>query len=96
MELTEYGANRFMLSFDPVTMRVWRVPVIETQVLAAGTAITGAWKLGATLWDRMEADVRTSENVGSQFIQNLITVLAELRAAFGVPRPLCFEKVTLI
>jgi hypothetical protein len=44
----------------------------------------------------MEADVRTSENVGSQFIQNLITVLAELRAAFGVPRPLCFEKVTLI
>lgn len=96
MELVEYNANRFMLSFDPVTMKVWRVPVVETQVLAAGTSVVGSWKIGATLWDRMQAEVRVSENVGNQFIQNLITVLCELRAAFGVIRPLAFEKVTLI
>lgn len=96
MELTEYSANRFMLSFDPVSMRVWRVPVVETQALAAGTAIVGSWKIGATLWDRMQAEVMVSENVASQFIQNLITLLAELRAAFAVQRPLAFEKVTLI
>jgi len=96
MELTEYSANRYMLSFDPVTMRVWRVPVMETPALTAGTAIVGAWKIGATLWDRMEAQVLVSENVASQFIQNLITVLAELRAAFAVKRALAFEKCTLI
>lgn len=96
MELTEYAANRYMLSFDPVSMKVWRVPVVETQALAAGTAIVGSWKIGATLWDRMQAEVRVSENVGNQFIQNLITILCELRAAFGVIRPLAFEKVTLI
>lgn len=96
MELTEYSANRFMLSFDPVSMRVWRVPVVETQVLAAGTAIVGSWMIGATLWDRMQAQVLVSENVASQFIQNLITLLCELRAAFAVTRPLAFEKITLI
>jgi hypothetical protein len=51
--------------------------------------------MGATLWDRMQTEIRVGEPT-DYFLRNAVAILAELRAAFGVPRPLAFEKITLI
>lgn len=96
LELAKDSQGRYLKEYDSVTGRLWRVPVVETPAIAAGTALVGNFKIGATLWDREEAAVRVSENVASDFIQNMVRLLAEVRAAFGVVRPLAFEKVTLI
>ena len=48
------------------------------------------WRM---LWDREEGQVRVGW-INDQFIRNIQTLLAELRAAFGVLRGAAFSKVT--
>lgn len=95
IEITEYNANRYSVAFDPVTRRVWRVPVVETTAIAANTALIGNFQLAATLWDRMQVDIRVGEP-NDYFLRNAVAILAELRAAFAVTRPQALEKVTMI
>lgn len=94
LEITEYNANRYAGAFDPVTMRVWRVPVVETTAITALTALVGNFR-AAKLWDRMQADILVGQP-NDFFLRNAVALLAELRAAFAVQRPKAFEKVTLI
>lgn len=93
MEVDEYTSNRFYNAFDPVTMRVWRIPVVETAAMTEATALVGNFRLGATLWDRMATEIRVGEP-NDFFLRNAVAILAELRAAFAVTRPKAFEKVT--
>jgi len=90
----EYINTQFQV-FDPVAQRLWRVPVVETPAITSNTALVGAFRMGATLWDRLATEIRVGEP-NDYFLRNAVAILAELRAAFGVPRPLCFEKVTMI
>jgi HK97 family phage major capsid protein len=76
-------------------MRVWRVPVIETTVMDEGRFLVGAFGLGAQLWDRMASTIRISDSHESNFIKNVIVVLAEVRAALTVYRPKAFVRGTL-
>jgi HK97 family phage major capsid protein len=96
LELAKDSTGNYLNIYDPVAMRIWRVAVIETPAITALTGLVGDFSLGATLWDREQANVRVSENVASDFIQNMVRILAEMRAAFAVVRPLCFEKITFI
>lgn len=75
----------------PQTM--WGLPVVETEGIAAGTAIVGDFAMGCTLFDREEATVRVGY-INDQFVRNMQTLLAELRAAFVVWRGAAFTKVT--
>ena len=84
---------------DGATQRLWAVPVIETVAMEdfQGNAteernmLVGDFQRGATLWDRMDASISVGW-VNDQFIRNQRTILAELRAAFGVKRPGAFRK----
>ena len=96
LELAKDSQGRYLEIYDPVAFRIWRTRVIETPIITALTGLVGDFSLGATLWDREQANVRVSENVASDFIQNMVRILAEMRAAFAVVRPLCFEKITFI
>jgi HK97 family phage major capsid protein len=96
LELAKDSQGRYLNIYDPVAFRIWRVAVIETPIITALTGLVGDFSLGATLWDREQANIRVSENVASDFIQNMVRILAEMRAAFAVVRPLCFEKITFI
>lgn len=96
LELAKDSQGRYLNIYDPVAFRIWRVAVIETPAITALTGLVGDFTLGATLWDREQANVRVSENVSDDFIKNMVRILAELRAAFAVVRPLCFEKITFI
>lgn len=94
LELTRAStAGTYMMTYDPVAMKLWRVPVVETAAMTAGTALVGNFGLGATLWDRMATQILTGQP-NDFFLRNAFAILAELRAAFAVVRPLAFEKAT--
>lgn len=63
--------------------RLWGVPVIESEAVPQGTGILADWKY-AVVWDRMQAAITMSNSHADFFIRNLVAILAELRAAFGV------------
>lgn len=73
---------------------LWGVPRISTPVVPAGTAILGDFRY-AVLWDREEATITATNSHNDWFVRNLVAILAELRAAFGVLRPNAFVEVDL-
>jgi HK97 family phage major capsid protein len=70
--------------------RLWRMPVVECDNMPLGSFLTGAFKLGAQLWDRQEAGIRIAEQHADFFIKNLVAILAEERLALTVYRPQAF------
>jgi HK97 family phage major capsid protein len=75
------------------TEQLWGKPVAVTAAVTAGTGIVGAW-YWATLWLREGVQILASDSHSDFFIKNLIAILAETRAAFGVQMPPAFCKVT--
>lgn len=73
---------------------VWRVPIVESETMTQGTGLMGDFRK-AVLWDREEASITVSDSHSDFFIRNMIAILAELRAAFGVIRPTAFCEVDL-
>ena len=73
--------------------RLWGVPVVETDALAAGTALVGDFSK-AVLFDRQSLNISLG-TINDQFVRNMITVLGEIRAGFGVIRPAAFCKCSL-
>ena len=76
-----------------VESRLFRTPVVDTTAIRAGEALTGAFRLGATLYDREEAMIRVAEQHENFFVKNMVVILAELRAALAVFRPEAFVKI---
>lgn len=74
--------------------RLFRLPVVETPAMPEGTALVGAFGLGAQLWDREQSNIRIAEQHGDLFIRNAVVILAEERLALTVPRPESFVQVT--
>ena len=72
--------------------QVWRQPVVETPAIAEGTFLTGAFGLGAKIYDRQQANVRIAEQHADFFVRNAVAVLAEERLAMPVSRPESFVK----
>lgn len=78
----------------PATAPLWNLPVIESEAVPVGTAYVGDWKK-AILWDREQSSITMSDSHASFFVQNLVAILAEMRAAFGVIQPSAFVAMTL-
>ncbi|RKV63767.1 MAG: phage major capsid protein [Neisseria sp.] len=74
---------------------LWRMPVVETTAVGAGKFLTGAFDLGAQLFDREEVGVEVSTENKDDFEKNLITVKCYERLALAVYRPEAFVKGTL-
>jgi HK97 family phage major capsid protein len=68
---------------------LWGLPVVESEGMTEGTCVVADWKL-AVLWQRMQAMISMTNSHADFFVRNLIAILAELRAAFGVIRPAAF------
>jgi HK97 family phage major capsid protein len=71
---------------------LWGKPVVETQAMTADKFLVGAFKMGAELFEREEASVQVSTEDSDNFRKNLVTILAEERAALAVYRPEAFVK----
>lgn len=74
--------------------RLWGLPVVETETIAQGVALTANFRFAA-LWLRMAAQILVSDSHADFFVRNLIAILAEERAAFGVIRPAAFVEIDL-
>lgn len=73
---------------------LWNIPLIESEAVPAGTALVGDWRK-AVLWDREQATITMSDSHSDFFVKNLVAVLAEMRAAFGVVQPNAFVSIDL-
>ncbi len=73
---------------------LWGLPVVESEAVTEGTALVGDFRK-AVLWDREQASIQVSDSHADFFIRNLVAVLAEMRAAFGVTRPSAFVEIAL-
>lgn len=80
------------MAMGPRTL--WGLPVAQSYLLTQGTGWLGNWAK-AVLWDREEATVSVSDSHADFFIRNMVAILAELRAAFGIIRPTAFVEVDL-
>ncbi|RYC10066.1 phage major capsid protein [Ciceribacter ferrooxidans] len=72
-----------------VTPTLWRLPVVETQAMTVNKFLTGAFMMGAQVFDRWDTRVEVGyEN--DDFTKNLVTILGEERLALAVYRPEAF------
>jgi HK97 family phage major capsid protein len=94
IETTKDSAGNYIIG-DPAASlqpRVWGLPVVATQAMTVDKYLVGAFKLGAQIFDRMDARVEISTEDDQNFRKNLVTILAEERLALAVYRPLAFVK----
>ncbi|MFF9043342.1 phage major capsid protein [Streptomyces parvulus] len=73
---------------------LWGIPVVETEAVPAGTGYVGDWRK-AVLWDREQATIQVTDSHLDFFVRNLVAILAEMRAAFGVLQPSAFVEIDL-
>lgn len=78
-----------------VTPTIWGLPVAVSAVVSDDTTIVADFSQ-AVLWIREGAQVLASDSHSDFFVKNLVVVLAEMRAAFGVLNPTAFCKVTSV
>lgn len=94
IELTKdsTGAYIFANPQSLATPALWGRPVVPTQAMTVDTALVGAFRLGAQVFDREDANVVISTENQDDFIKNMITIRAEERLALAVYRPEAFIK----
>lgn len=96
IDLLKDGNNRYYWG-GPLAAgerRLWGAPIVENNQVDQGKAILGQWNK-AKLWDRQAATISVSDSHSDFFIRNMIAILCELRAAFGVIRPSNFVIVDM-
>ena len=98
IELTKNAQGTYLMAMSMqvgAEARIWRMPIVDTPAIAAGTALVGAFGTGAQIYDREQASIRISEQHADFFVRNAIVILAEQRLALAVKRPESFVEVTV-
>lgn len=92
IELTKDAGGNYIVgnALSPMGPTLWGLPVVETQAMTAGQFLTGAFNLGAQIFDRMGVEVLLSTENSDDFEKNMATVRIEERLAFIVKRPEAF------
>jgi HK97 family phage major capsid protein len=74
--------------------RLWNKPIIESHAVPAGTVYTGDFST-AVLADLLAAQMFIFDQHSTWAVQNILAILAELRAHFFLLRPAAIVEVTL-
>jgi HK97 family phage major capsid protein len=96
IELLKDGQNRYYWGGPMVEGQktLWGIPVVESFFQAEGTAFLGNWRK-AVLWNRQQNTISVTDSHADFFIRNMVAILAEMRAAWGIVRPSAFVEVDL-
>lgn len=91
LDLLRDNDNRFygMGPFAVGPSTLWGRPRVVSEAIPEGTIIAGDFRY-AVLWDREQAAIQATDSHADFFVRNLVAILAELRAAFGIIRPAAF------
>ena len=98
MELTKDGQRNYVLALNVAVgaeKRIWQMPVVASPAMNQGTALVGAFGLGAKIYDRQQSNIRIAEQHDDLFIRNAVAILAEQRVGMTVSRPESFIKIDL-
>ena len=98
IELEKDGQGRHIIG-NPQSLAqptLWGIPVVQTQAITAGSFLTGAFNMGAQIFDRQQLGVAVSTENEDDFVKNLVTILCEERLALAIYRPEAFVKGTLL
>jgi HK97 family phage major capsid protein len=92
VELTKDGDERYIIGNpqNPIAATLWARPVVATQAMTVDKFLVGAFKLGAQIFDREDANVEISTEDSDNFRKNLVTIRAEERLVLAVYRPEAF------
>ncbi len=92
IELTKDGEGRYIVGQpqEGTAARLWNRPVVATQAMQQDEFLTGAFRLGAQIFDRMNVEILISTENDKDFENNMVTIRAEERLAFAVYRPEAF------
>ncbi|WP_454826040.1 phage major capsid protein [Paraburkholderia xenovorans] len=71
---------------------LWGRPIVATQAMTIDEFLVGAFKLGAQVFDREDANVLVSTEDADNFTKNMVTIRAEERLGLAVYRPQAFVK----
>lgn len=80
------GANPY--AFGVGNQTVWGMSVVESEAVPPGTAVVANFKF-AVLYDRESTSIQVG-TANDDFIRNIVRILAEMRAGFGIIRPKAF------
>ncbi|MCZ7451312.1 phage major capsid protein [Agrobacterium rhizogenes] len=69
---------------------LWDLDLVPSNVITPGKMLVGAFKEGATVFDRMDVEVLISSENADDFEKNLLTVRIEERLALATFRPEAF------
>lgn len=92
IEMIKDSMGRYIIG-DPqgtVAPRLWGLPVVASMALTAGTFLTGSFRQGAQIFDRMAIEVLISTENNDDFEKNMVSIRAEERLALVVKRPASF------
>ena len=94
IELKKDTLGRYIIGNPQGTLTpsLWGRPVVATPAMTLDTALVGAFKMGAQIFDRETANVVIATENVDDFIKNMITIRAEERLALAVYRPEAFVK----
>ncbi|QEN86885.1 phage major capsid protein [Labrys sp. KNU-23] len=92
IETLKDGEGRYIIGNPQGTISptLWGLPVVTTQAMAVDKFLTGAFRLGAQVFDRWAGRVEVATENEDDFVKNLVTILAEERLALAVYRPEAF------
>lgn len=77
---------------SPAGPQMFRLPIVEAKAMVQGDFLTGAFRQGATLYDREQASIRFSESHEDFFTKGMVAILAEERLALAIERPQAFVR----
>ncbi len=92
IELTKDSQGRYIIGNPQgqLSPTLWGLPVVATQAMTVDKFLTGAFNMGAQIFDRQNATVEVSTEDGDNFIRNKVTIRAEERLALAIYRPAAF------
>jgi len=92
IETLKDGQGRYIIGNPQGTASptLWGLPVVTTQAVPVDKFLTGAFKLGAQIFDRQQSRVEIATENEDDFIKNLVTMQADERLALAVYRPEAF------
>lgn len=88
------GHYLYTVRATPMGPQLWGVNVVETNAIAEGEALVGAFGLAAKLHDRMAGSVSIYDQHEDYAQRNLLYMLAEERLALEISRPAGLCKIT--
>jgi HK97 family phage major capsid protein len=93
VELTKDSTGQYLWA-NPLRIGIqtlWGLPVVQTEISAMqGKLLVGAFRDGATIYDREEVNVEIATQNNDDFERNLLTIRCEERLALAVFRPTAF------